>query len=386
MTIRELKERKNEIIDRLTAINESCVAETRNYSDTEVEEVIELTNEIESLNEQIQNLKNEIRSTCVVEESKKMEVEPKMEKNEMEMRAVEQLINGNIGEELRAVTTTANGTDVIADYVQNEVIKRLEEVAPLFAKAQRYVVKNGTLSIPKEDAGNLFDYGFVGENEEIEEKQINLTSVELDGHRCGAFVTLTKQMIHRASIDVVGYVLDLLVRRFGAALDNAVINGTVANKSFEGLESLTVADHGIAEVTAAAVTVDTLIDAYNALHPSLVPGAVFVMSHASYVAIAKLKDQSGQLILAPARNLDVNVPQRTIFGIPVLVSDALASTNIYLVNVAQAYGSLVRQDARISRVENDSENLRRGTIQFFLDADCDFRLKDGQAVVRVKIG
>lgn len=384
MTIRELKERKNEIIDRLTEINETCVSETRNYSDAEMSEISTLNAEMSEIDAQVETLKNEIRNNCVVEESKKMEDEP-MERLEMEKRAIEQLVNGTVGEELRTVTTTANATDVVANYVQNEVIKRLEEVAPLFAQAQRYTVKDGTLAIPKEDANNLFDYGFVGEAEEILEKQFSLSTVELDGHRCGAYVTVTKQMVARASIDVVGYVMDLLARRFGAALDNAMINGTVAGKSFEGLESLTTGTHGIAEVQAAAITSDALVEAYNALHPSLINGAVFVMSHASYVAIAKIKDASGQYILAPARNLDANAPQRTIFGVPVLVSDALATNNIYLVNARQAYGALVRQDARISRVENDSENLRRGTIQFFLDADCDCRLKDGQAVVRIVV-
>ena len=385
MELKDLKAKRDEVIDKMTEMNELAVNETRNFNEDEEVLYRNLESELENLKSEIEKAKEEIRSNST--EINDMEVK-EMKDVKLEERAIEQLVRGEVGEELRAVTTTANASDAIAEYVQNEVINQLEQVAPLFAQAQRYVVADGTLAIPKEDANNLFDFGFVGEEEELEEKQINIETVVLDGHRCGAFITVTKEMIKRESIDIVGYVINLLVRRFGASLDKAMILGKVANKSFEGLESLTA--DVITEQTETAVTGDMFIRAVNTLHPSMVDGAVFVMGKEMYIKVAQLTDASGQYILSNTRGLADQAPKRTIMGIPVLVSDAMdlddtAKNNVYLVNVREAYGALVRQDARLSRVDADSVNLRKGTVQFFLDADADCRLKNGQAVLRIKV-
>ena len=388
MELKDLKVKREELIDKMTEMNELAVNETRNFSEDEEVLYRNLETELENLKSEIEKAKEEIRSNST--EINDMEVKEMNKDLTVEKRAVEQLVRGEVGEELRAVTTTANATDAIAQYVQNEVIAQLEQVAPLFAQAQRYVVADGTLSIPKEDANNLFDFGFVGEEEELEEKQINIETVVLDGHRCGAFITVTKEMIKRESIDIVGYVMNLLVRRFGASLDKAMILGKVANKSFEGLESLTVSTHKITEQSETAVTADMFVRAINTLHPSLIEGAVFVMGKETYIKVAQLADASGQYVLSNVRGIADQAPKRTILGVPVLVSDAMdlddtAKNNIYLVNVREAYGSLVRQDAKLSRVDADSVNLRKGTVQFFLDADADCKLKNGQAVLRIKV-
>ena len=388
MDLKDLKAKRDEVIDKMTEMNELAVNETRNFNDDEEVLYRNLESELENLKSEIEKAKEEIRSNST--EINDMEVKEMNKDLTVEERAIEQLVRGEVGEELRAVTTTANATDAIAGYVQNEVIARLEEVAPLFAQAQRYVVADGTLSIPKEDANNLFDFGFVGEEEELAEKQINIETVVLDGHRCGAFITVTKEMIKRESIDIVGYVMNLLVRRFGASLDKAMILGKVASKSFEGLESLTKSTHKITEQVESAVTADMFVRAINTLHPSLIEGAVFVMGKEMYIKVAQLTDASGQYVLSNVRGIADQAPKRMIMGVPVLVSDAMdldstAKNNVYLVNVREAYGSLVRQDAKLSRVDADSVNLRKGTVQFFLDADADCKLKNAQAVLRIKV-
>ena len=167
MDLKDLKAKRDEVFDKMTEMNELAVNETRNFNDDEEVLYRNLESELENLKSEIEKAKEEIRSNST--EINDMEVKEMNKDLTVEERAIEQLVRGEVGEELRAVTTTANATDAIAEYVQNEVIARLEEVAPLFAQAQRYVVADGTLSIPKEDANNLFDFGFVGEEEELAE-------------------------------------------------------------------------------------------------------------------------------------------------------------------------------------------------------------------------
>ena len=385
MNLKELRALRDETIEAMSALNEKCITEVRHMSDTESDQMRGLEEKFEQIENDIKVAKQEIRSNAVKIETIKEDEKVELTKNELELRAIEQCIKGEMGEELRAVTTTTNGADVTAHYIQNEIVKRLEEVAPLFAKATRYVVSDGDLSIPREDDANLFDFGFVGENEEVSEHALSFNAVTLDGHRCGAVVTVTNQMAKRVSLDMSAYVIDLLVRRFGASLDKAMITGTVLNKSFQGLDSLTVATDKIVEITETALTSDVLLDALHAVHPTLLAGAEYIMNRKTFNVVSKLKDSNGQYILITTRDVANNAPAYTIFGQPVSVNDAMTDNNIYFANIHEGYASLVRQEAKLSRVADDSVNLRKGTQQFFLDADLDAKCKNSQAVVRVKI-
>lgn len=378
MTLKEMKALKNTIIDQIVEINERAEKEVRSLSSEEVSDLRSFKNQLAEVENQIKMEQEEIRKSCEVQEIKNVEVK-KMENVNVEQRAVQQLIRGEMGEELRANTTSANASAVTARHVQNEIVKRLEEVAPLFAKATRYAVADGTLAIPQEDVGNLFDYGFVGEGEDVAEHALSFSAVTLDGHRAGAVITVTGEMVRRASIDVEGYVVELLVRRLGASLDKAMIKGETADKSFEGLDSVT----GITEITVEAIDEEALMDGLHALHPTLLNGAEYIMNRNTFNAVAKLRTQDGQFVLMATKDIAHGAPSYQIFGLPVSVNDAMDNNVIYVANIHEAYGALIREDAKLSRVAEDSVNLRRGTIQFFLEVDVDAKVKNKQAIVRI---
>ena len=60
-----------------------------------------------------------------------------MNKQEQEIRSIEKFIkSGVIDEEIRATNTSAANTAIQPTYIDNEIVRRLEEVAPVFAKAR----------------------------------------------------------------------------------------------------------------------------------------------------------------------------------------------------------------------------------------------------------
>lgn len=189
-------------------------------------------------------------------------------------------------------------------------------------------------------------------------------------------------------LDIVSYVVELLSRRLGATLDHHALTGSGAEGSdLQGLINLTNATHGIAELTeSVAVTADTLIDTIHALHPSLLDGAEFYMNRKNFNAIAKLKDASGQYILKMERSLAVEAPHYTIMGFKVNVSTDMPDNRILFVNVGRACASMIKKGSQLIRISNDTQNALRGTHTFVIDAYVDFRLRDPQAVVLVKIG
>jgi HK97 family phage major capsid protein len=107
------------------------------------------------------------------------------------------------------------------------------------------------------------------------------------------------------------------------------------------------------------------------------------MNRATFNAVAKLRTQDGQFVLMATKDIAHGAPAYQIFGLPVSVNDAVADDKVYVVNIREAYGALIREDAKLSRVAEDSVNLRRGTIQFFLEVDVDAKVKNKQAIVRI---
>ena len=387
MNLKELKESLNEAKASKKELLTKAVMEVRSLEATENEELRQLDEKISDLQNQIQTAEEELRSN-VVEENIKTEGEGKMNKQEMEIRAIENFIkNGVVSEEVRATNTSANNTAIQPVYVHNEIVRKLEEVAPVFAKAKQYQATAGELRIPREDASNLWEYGFVGEDADVSEHAFKFDTVSLKQVRVGASVKVTQHLLNDVDVDIVGYVVDMLARRLGATLDHHAIVGTgVQGEDLQGLAGLTKATHGINEVEVSALDSDALMDAIHSMHPALLDGAEFLVSRATYNAIAKLKDASGQYILKLERSVAPEAPQYRAFGFPIHVSDSVEDNRVYFVNINRAFATMVKKGSQLVRISNDTQNALRGTHTFVIDAYVDFRLRDPQAVVTVKVG
>ena len=387
MNIKELKELLNDAKASKKALLTQAIQEVRSLDDNQNEELRQLDEKISDLQNQIQTAEEELRSN-VVEENIKTEGEGKMNKQEMEIRAIENFIkNGVVSEEVRATNTSANNTAIQPVYVHNEIVRKLEEVAPVFAKAKQYQATAGELKIPRESASNLWEYGFVGEDANVSEHAFSFDTVSLKQVRVGASVKVTQHLLNDVDIDIVGYVVDMLARRLGATLDHHAIVGTgVQGEDLQGLAGLTKATHGINEVEVSALDSDALMDAIHSMHPALLDGAEFLVSRATYNAIAKLKDASGQYILKLERSVAPEAPQYRAFGFPIHVSDSVEDNRVYFVNINRAFATMVKKGSQLVRISNDTQNALRGTHTFVIDAYVDFRLRDPQAVVTVKVG
>ena len=387
MNIKELKEMLNDAKQSKKALLTKAVEEVRSLDDAQNEELRQLDEKISDLQSQIEKAETEIRENSV-EQNIKSEGEGKMNKQELELRAMENFIkNGVVEEEIRATNTSANNTSIQPVYIQNEIVRRLEELCPVFAKAKRYEARAGELKIPREAVANLWEFGFVGEDANVAEHTFSFDTISLKQVRVGASVKVTQHLLNDVEMDIVGYVVDMLARRLGATLDHHAINGTgVQGEDLQGLAVLTNASHGINEVNAEALDADVLLDAIHAMHPSLLNGAEFIMSRATYNAVSKLKDLSGQYILKMERSVAPEAPRYQVFGFPVHVTEDIADDKVLFVNVAQACATMIKKGTQMIRISNDTQNALRGTHTFVIDAYVDFRLRDPQAVVAVNIG
>ena len=385
MNLKALKEELNSVKDAKKALLNNAITEVRSLEDSENEELRQLNDKIEDLKSQIEKAEAELRSNSV-EEIIENKGEIKMDKKELELRAIENFIkNGVVEEEVRATNTSAGNTAIQPTYIDNEIVRRLEEVAPVFAKARMFPSTAGELKIPREDAQNLWEMGFVGEDADVPEKAFSFDTITLKQVRVGACVKVTQQLLNDAEIDIVSYVVDMLARRLGATLDRHAIVGT-GTDDLQGLATLTKATHKVEEVSSSALNADVLLDAVHAMHPALLSGAEFYMNRKTYNALSKLKDGDGYYILKLEKSVAVEEPHYTVFGFRVNVTNDVPDNKVLFVNVAQACATMVKKGAQLVRISNDTQNALRGTHTFVIDAYVDFKLRDPQAVVVVKIG
>ena len=384
MNLKALKEELNSVKDAKKALLNNAITEVRSLEDSENEELRQLNDRIEDLKSQIEKAEAELRSNSV-EKIIENKGEIKMDKKELELRAIENFIkNGVVEEEVRATNTSAGNTAIQPTYIDNEIVRRLEEVAPVFAKARMFPSTAGELKIPREDAQNLWEMGFVGEDADVPEKAFSFDTITLKQVRVGACVKVTQQLLNDAEIDIVSYVVDMLARRLGATLDRHAIVGT-GTDDLQGLATLTKATHKVEEVSATALNADVLLDAVHAMHPALLSGAEFYMNRKTYNALSKLKDGDGYYILKLEKSVAVEEPHYTVFGFRVNVTNDVPDNKVLFVNVAQACATMVKKGAQLVRISNDTQNALRGTHTFVIDAYVDFKLRDPQAVVVVKI-
>ena len=383
MNLKALKEQLNDVKEAKKELLKNAI-ETRSL--VKDDELVALDNKISDLQKQIENTEAELRANSV-EEKIENKGEIKMNKQEQEIRSIEKFIkSGVIDEEIRATNTSAANTAIQPTFIDNEIVRRLEEVAPVFAKARLYPSTAGELKIPREDAANLWELGFVGEDAEVPEKAFAFDTVSLKQVRVGACVKVTQQLLNDAEIDIVSYVVDMLARRLGATLDHhAIVGSGEQGSDLQGLAGLTKSDNKVNEVQATALNADALLDAIHAMHPALLDGAEFYMNRKTYNAVSKLKDGEGQYILKLEKSVAVEAPHYTAFSFPVVVTDDVPDNKVLFVNVNRAAATMVKKGSQLIRISNDTANALKGTHTFVIDAYVDFRLRDPQAVVIVTI-
>lgn len=347
------------------------------------EEIRAIVNEKQDLVEEIQK-EIEKRNT-----TGGMKVEDnKLNDKEIEMRGLEQLIRGTDGEELRTLQTSSQGA-IIPTVLSKDIIKKLDEVAPLYGMIPKLTPVNGYLEILKE--GNFGEGGFVGEYSDLNKADLNLTKVKLEQRRAGAALELTQQLINDAGIDVVSYATDILYRRLGYALDRTVIVGKVAKNQFEGLVN-SPEECNVETSVKDVISIDDFMDCLNAMHPSLQDGAVWIVGRPTFNKLTKLKDGNGNFFMLREKNVVTNKPEYRLFGNEVIVSDVINKIEVgsvtngtdgvvaYLVNFNRAYAGMIKKGIEFSNISGDTQNRLKGMSTLMIDIYTDCKIVDPQAI------
>ena len=385
MNVKALIEKRNGLLDELDQIAKSVEVEVRGLTADEETRSAAIQAEVESLDKAIKLAESRSKDVEVIEENKE---ERSVEQNlEFEIRAVEQFLRKQDGEEVRTVTAgAAPGSLTVPTNLSNLIVEKLFEVASIFSRTRNFTPVNGTLEILREQT--IGTAGFVGELQNITSNDFTMDKVRLTQKRAGTAIELSQHIINDSGIDVVNYAINLLSRRLGQTLDRNILVGTGdANNQFEGM----LGHASIGEVVTAAVGAigtDDLLDLYNSVHPDYQAGSVFVMSRNTFNTLVKLKDANNHYYFI--RDITASGAGYRLFGLPVLIIDAmpnigLGNQSVLMANFNEAYATMVKKGLNLQHIFGDTTQALRGSHLLLLDGYFDGKVLNPDAAKFLKV-
>lgn len=327
--MKELIEKRNDLITRAEDVLNGAKAETRELSEAENEELNNIRSEVEAIDKTIEQdeafkamEKREIKEDNIpkeVEMEKTLE-ERAMETEIMEKQAFENFIRGMVvheraGELTPATTGTGIGLGgaLIPKTIVNYIIKRVYDICPILDRSQKFNVK-GTLEVPyyPADANNI-NVAYQTEFVQLTSSSGSFATVQLTGYLAGCLTKISRTLINNVNFDIVGFVVDEMAYAIKRFIEHELLIGT-ANK----VEGLSGATNVVTAGSATAITGDDIIKLHDAIKDDFQQNAVWIMSPATRTALRTLKDGMQRYMLQD----DISLPfGSSLLGKPIFVSD-----------------------------------------------------------------
>lgn len=342
--VKSLEEKRGALLAGIDSIIDAAKAETRaltaEESDTlandmaEVEELnktIEAERRAESLKAQIGAGKENGNSDDDFEPTSKQENRAEGGKpTKAEVRAFTDYIRSRIGEpvpEVRAdknLTLGENGA-VIPTSISTMIVNKVKDICPIFSGATMFAVK-GTLKVPvwgtKSD-GTGITVGFHKEFDELTATAGKFTSIDLSGYLAGVLVKVGKSLVTNSEVDILDFITSEMAKEIAYFLEKTCLIAETEvdsenNTKVKGALSTTTT------VTAAnqnGVTADDLIALQAAIPAVYQANACWTMNNETYLSLKKLKDSTGQYMLAQNTSNITNGFPYMLLGKPVYISE-----------------------------------------------------------------
>ncbi|PFM65837.1 phage major capsid protein [Bacillus cereus] len=380
MSIKQLEERKQELLFEANEIKESKETEQRSFTSDEELRKEAILSEIKKINGQIES----VESRNLSQRKEDVIMTNAQTNQETELRGVEQFLKGDVhSPEVRTMTTTT-GAITVPTSLSNVIVEKLVEQAPLFQRAKGFTPVSGTLEVLREK--EIGDATFIGEMEDASMADFTFDKITLEQRRAATAIELSQQLVNDSGINVIDYAVSVLTRRLARKIDETVLNGDPTKKQFEGILTSTKVETFTSEV-ADKIALDELMDLTLAVHPDHLAGSVFIMGRQAFNQVAKLKDGQGNYHVV--KDVVNGRPTYKIFGHEILIQDKMpkfgtGSISVVLVNMAEAYATMIKKGAQLKRISDDTTQALRGSHLLMLDMYCDGKILNEDAIKFLK--
>lgn len=310
--LKSLTEQRAELVQQMKELTSSAETEKRAFSQEEDAKFEELDKKVKALDSTIEKLE---RARDLKLNATSTEKHKELKQEEMEERAFAAYIRGEILEERAGEMTKTDNGAVIPKTIANRIIKKVEDVCPIYKMATRYNVK-GSLSIPYYAAdGTTIKMAYAEEFKSLTSTSGKFTSIELTGYLAGALSKVSKSLANNSQFDIVSFVVNEMADSIARFIEAELLHGTAAK--VEGLKGVTIS---VESAAASAITMDEIIMLKDKVKDAFQAKSVFIMNSATRTALRLLKDGNGRYLMQD----DITSPfGTTLLGKPVYVSDQM---------------------------------------------------------------
>ncbi|MBQ7588365.1 MAG: phage major capsid protein [Lachnospiraceae bacterium] len=375
MNLKELLEKRNDLIDQIEALTKSVETEQRAFSTEENDKFEELTKAVEDIDKTIEQVERATRLSKI--DAATDNVGESIE--DIEVRAFANYIRGVD----QNITKDDNGA-VIPKTIARKIVDKIKDIAPLFRDAEKYNIK-GTVSIPYVDTANdNITVAYSNEFTDLEAKSTKLLTIDLSGHLAGVLAKISVSLINSTDIELVDFVVAKMAAAAAAFIDKEILDPTNASQKITGLSN---AEQIIYAGSTSAITADVLIKLKNKLKSAFQAGAYFVMHPETLTAIQLLKDNNQRYIF----NDEIqNGFSGTILGKPVYTSDQCPVIDedhnvIFYINPSQALAVKSVEDSVTILREKYATQHAIGVVEW-LELDAKIQNQQAVAVLKMSLG
>jgi len=223
----------------------------------------------------------------------------------------------NLQEDLNTLELEEGGY-LVADEFEKTLVEKLQDENIFRTLATTTQTSSGELKIAvrKDNTGAEW----TDEKAKIEKTTLSFDQISIKAHKLATIIQVSEELLNDSFVNIEQMVADDYAKAFGAAEEDAFINGDVDGKPTGLLHATEGAEVGVTTNSATAITADELIDLVYSLKAAYRKNAAFLMNDATVKAIRKLKDGNGQYLWQAA--LAGGEPDR-LLNYPIYTSSAM---------------------------------------------------------------
>lgn len=329
--MKELVEKKNDLITRAESVLNTAKAEKRELTEAEAQELAEIRDDIRRIKETLKlddDFREIAQDEVPVEENKEvveMTEERALTNERLEEMAFENYLRGfEVHERANSEnlsTASGVGGKLIPTSIAKRIIAKVYDICPILERSMKFNVK-GNLEIPFYPADeDEITVAYATEFSDLTSTTGDYNTISLTGFLAGALTKVSRSLINNTEFDIVGFVVEQMAYAIKRFIEHEMLIGTPAvvdpatPAKVLGLSTLT---NAVTADATTAVTADELIALHDSIKDEYQQNAIWIMSPATRTAIRQLKDEVGRYLLQDDISLPFGV---SLLGKPVYVSD-----------------------------------------------------------------
>ena len=292
MNEKALKEKRNELQNKMENILNLAKEEGRAMNEEEIKNFDEMEKEIKNIDETL------AREEKVSKMEKKEYVDKNLSQEEKDIKAFASYIRAQAGKIQNVETQLTKGDNgaVIPKTIVQKIIEKVEDICPIYRLSTKYPI-GGTISIPKEDeSSDAITVAYATEFTDLTSHSAKTGSIELTGFLYGALTKISKSLLKNSDFKLTEYVVSKMAKKIAKFLEGELLNGT--NGKVAGvIGSYDATNMKVVLAKKSSVTADELIDIQELVPDVYATDAIWVMNKATRKSIRKLKDGQGNYLL-----------------------------------------------------------------------------------------